>query len=59
MRLVGRYGDLKKAIIAYNIGQGGVDTKIRSRSPIPTNYYEEVLAKYRKLKQLIYEQIGE
>ena len=59
MRLVGRYGDLKKAIIAYNIGQGGVDTKIRSRSPIPTNYYEEVLAKYRKLKRLIYEQIGE
>ena len=30
MRLVGRYGDLKKAIIAYNLGQGGVDSKIRS-----------------------------
>lgn len=59
MRLVGRYGDLKKAIIAYNMGQGSVDAKIRERSPIPSFYYEEVLAKYRKLQRLIGERIGE
>lgn len=59
MRLVGRYGNLKKAIIAYNIGQGGVDAKIRSREAIPTFYYEEVLAKYRKLKRLVSERLGE
>ncbi len=59
MRLVGRYGDLKKAIIAYNMGQGSVDAKIRERSPIPSFYYEEVLAKYRKLQRLVGERIGE
>lgn len=59
MRLVGRYGDLKKAIIAYNMGQGSVDAKIRERSPIPAFYYEEVLAKYRKLRRLVGERIGE
>lgn len=59
MRLVGRYGNLKKAIIAYNMGQGSVDMKIRERSPIPSFYYEEVLAKYRKLQRLVGERIGE
>lgn len=59
MRLVGRYGNLKKAIIAYNIGQGGVDSKIRSGEPLPTFYYEGVLAKYRKLQRLVEERIGE
>lgn len=59
MRLIGRYGDLKKAIIAYNMGQGSVDAKIRERSPIPSFYYEEVLAKYRKLRRLVGERIGE
>lgn len=59
MRLVGRYGDLKKAIIAYNLGQGGVDSKIRTGTPLPTNYYESVLAKYRKLQRLVRERIGE
>lgn len=59
MRLVGRYGDLKNAIIAYNMGQGSVDAKIRERSPIPSFYYEEVLAKYRKLQRLVGERIGE
>ncbi len=59
MRLIGRYGDLKRAIIAYNMGQGGVDAKIRENAPIPTFYYEGVLAKYRKLQQLVGERIGE
>ena len=59
MRLVGRYGDLKKAIVAYNMGQGSVDAKIRDRSPIPSFYYEEVLAKYRKLRQLVGERMGD
>lgn len=58
MRLIGRYGNLKNAIIAYNIGQGGVDAKIRDRSPLPTFYYEEVLAKYQKLRRLVGERIG-
>lgn len=58
MRLIGRYGDLKTAIIAYNIGQGGVDAKIRDSSPLPTFYYEEVLAKYQKLRRLVGERIG-
>ncbi|MBP5248214.1 MAG: transglycosylase SLT domain-containing protein [Fibrobacter sp.] len=59
MRLVGRYGNLKKAIIAYNLGQGSVDSKIRSGEPLPTFYYEGVLAKYRKLQQLVDERMGE
>ena len=59
MRLVGRYGNLKKAIVAYNMGQGSVDAKIRECSPIPSFYYEEVLSKYRKLRRLVGERMGE
>lgn len=59
MRLVGRYGNVKKAVIAYNLGPGGVDSKIRSGEPLPTFYYEGVLAKYRKLQRLVDERMGE
>jgi len=58
MRLLGRYGDLKKAIIAYNLGTGAVDSKLKQKEPIPTFYYEGVLAKYRKLSQEIEKRMG-
>lgn len=58
MRLIGRYGNLKHAIIAYNLGQGGVDSKIQRNVPVPTAYYEDVLAKYRKLQRLVDERMG-
>jgi len=49
MRLIVRYGDLKKAIIAYNVGPGALDSKLKNNEAAPTRYYESVLAKYEKL----------
>lgn len=49
MRLIARYGDLKYAIIAYNLGHGALDLRLKSNRPLPTRYYENVLNKYRKL----------
>jgi hypothetical protein len=49
MRLIGRYGDLKHAIIAYNLGPGALDKQLKTSRTLPTRYYENVLAKYRNL----------
>ena len=49
IRLIGKYGNWKEALIAYNIGHSAVDRMLEQGQPLPTGYYEKVLAKYRNL----------
>jgi soluble lytic murein transglycosylase-like protein len=49
IRLIGKYGNWKEALIAYNIGHSAVDRMLEQGQPLPTGYYENVLAKYRNL----------
>ncbi len=49
IRLIGKYGNWKEALIAYNIGHSAVDRMLELNQPLPTGYYEKVLAKYRNL----------
>jgi len=49
MRLIGKYQNLKHAIIAYNIGPGLLDSHLKKNHPLPTRYYERVISKYWNL----------
>lgn len=49
MKLLARYGDLFHAIMAYNIGPGALDARLRSRQRLPVAYYDEVMHSYREL----------
>ena len=50
MRLIGRYqGNVKAALIAYNIGHGKVDRLLASGKDLPTKYYEGIISRYRTL----------
>jgi soluble lytic murein transglycosylase-like protein len=49
MRLTARYGNLPHAIMAYNIGAGAMDGRLRRQEKLPVAYYEKVMAQYRKL----------
>lgn len=46
MRLIGRYGNIKHALLAYNMGHGHVDRALASGKPLSTKYYEGVISKY-------------
>lgn len=49
IRLMGKYGSYKEALIAYNLGHSAVDRKLSRGEALPTRYYEHVISKYRKL----------
>ena len=52
IRLIAKYGNWKDALIAYNIGHSAVDRMRELNRPLPTAYYENVMAKYRALSQI-------
>lgn len=49
MKLMARYGNVSHAIMAYNIGPGAMDSRLRSRSRLPMGYYDDVMRSYHKL----------
>lgn len=51
IRLIGKYQNLKHALIAYNLGHSAVDRMLESGTPLPTRYYEHVILKYRNLAE--------
>jgi len=51
IRLIGKYGNWKEALIAYNIGHSAVDRMLEQNQPLPTWYYEKVMAKYWNLSK--------
>lgn len=51
IRLIGKYGSWKEALIAYNLGHSAVDKMLAKGIPLPTRYYEHVISKYWNLAQ--------
>lgn len=49
IRLIGKYGNLREALVAYNLGHSAVDKLLEKNAPLPTVYYEGVVAKYKDL----------
>ena len=49
IRLIGKYGNLREALVAYNLGHTAVDKLLEKNAPLPTSYYEGVVRKYRDL----------
>ncbi len=49
IRLIGKYGNLREALVAYNLGHSAVDRLLEKSAPLPTSYYEGVVAKYKDL----------
>lgn len=45
------FGDLKKALVAYNVGETKLRGMIRHNSPIPQKYFEKVMDNYNMLKE--------
>jgi soluble lytic murein transglycosylase-like protein len=52
IRLLGKYGNLKSALMAYNLGHAAVDKMIANGQPIPSRYYDRVISKYWELARL-------
>jgi len=52
IRLIGKYGSWKEALIAYNLGHSAVDRMLERGQPLPTRYYEHVISKYWELAHL-------
>jgi len=46
-----KFGDVKKAILAYNIGETRLRGLIRKNAPIPSKYFDKVMNKYKMLKE--------
>lgn len=49
IRLIGKYGSWKEALIAYNLGHSAVDRLLERGQPLPLRYYERVISKYQML----------
>lgn len=52
IRLIAKYGNWKDALVAYNLGHSAVDRLLEQGNPLPTTYYERVIAKYKNLLSL-------
>ncbi len=49
IRLIGKYGNWKEALVAYNLGHSAVDRLLERGRPLPMRYYERVISKYKVL----------
>ena len=49
IRLIGKYGNWKEALVAYNLGHSAVDKMLERGQPLPMRYYERVISKYKML----------
>jgi soluble lytic murein transglycosylase len=46
-----KFRDVKKGIIAYNLGETRLRGKLRQRQKLPADYYRRILEKYNMLKE--------
>jgi len=49
--LILKFHDVKKALVAYNVGETRLRRLMRKQEPIPGKYLNRVLENYRKLKE--------
>ncbi|MBI5267590.1 MAG: lytic transglycosylase domain-containing protein [candidate division Zixibacteria bacterium] len=45
------FKDIKKALLAYNLGETRLRKMMRTNQPLPSNYLNKVIANYRMLKE--------
>jgi len=49
--LIMKFKDVKKAIMAYNLGENALRLRMRSGNKLPTRYLSKVLRNYKRLKE--------
>jgi len=49
-KLLLKYKDLKKALMAYNMGENALQLRLESGQPLPTYFVKKVLKNYQNLK---------
>jgi soluble lytic murein transglycosylase len=55
LRLVAKYKNLQYALIAYNVGFGILDEKLKSGAPLPKKYYNTIMKEYKDLaREVLY-----
>ena len=54
LRLIAKYQNLQHALIAYNIGFGALDEKLKSGGTLPMRYYGAIMKEYRLLAENIF-----
>jgi len=45
------FKDVKKALLAYNLGESRLRTLLKNNQPLPSDYLNKVVANYRMLKE--------
>jgi soluble lytic murein transglycosylase-like protein len=46
-----KFGDVKKAILSYNLGESRLRGLIRTNKPLPGNYLKKIMKNYKMLKE--------
>ena len=46
-----KFGDVKQALVAYNVGETRLRGIMREQRPMPQRYFEKVMANYKMLKE--------
>jgi soluble lytic murein transglycosylase len=54
LRLIAKYKNLQYALIAYNVGFGALDEKLKSGAPLPSRYYNNIMKEYKALASNIF-----
>ncbi|MCL2260645.1 MAG: transglycosylase SLT domain-containing protein [Fibromonadales bacterium] len=54
LRLIAKYNNLQHALIAYNIGLGNLEARLRSGEALPTRYYNRIMQNYMFLSMRIF-----
>ncbi len=54
LRLIAKYKNLQHALIAYNVGIGVLDEKLKSGAPLPKKYYNLIVREYKDLAREIF-----
>jgi len=54
LRLIAKYKDLQHALIAYNIGLGTLDARLKTGDALPTRYYNRIMQNYIFLSKRIF-----
>jgi len=52
LRLIAKYKNLQYALMAYNVGYGALDVKLKSGAPLPKKYYNAIMKEYKEMRYL-------
>jgi len=55
LRLIAKYNNLQHALMAYNVGFGTLDGRLRSGGALPTRYYNRIIWEYKFLTERIFD----